>query len=322
MPSICSYLYELLVNACQDKICDGLLLSGGLDSTIVAHFLKPFYLITVLFDRNSPDGHYSSLVSSNYPGKHYKIYPSQQNIFENLIELIQEYKTFDPIFIKNTLVQMIGFKKSVELNIKTLALGDGADELFGGYNFLVNYIKDSNELNLKLNSLIDNMDFISFRLAKRYNLEIFLPFLNKDIVTFAKNLPPDKKISQHGTKYYGKFLLRQCFENIIGEELSWRTKQALERGSGMDGIVDIINTSINDQDFLKGKIESQNEKVRIRDKEHLYYYKIYRRFYKPPFKDYKQTTSSNSLCQGCNSIFIYSGNFCKVCGFYPNIFHK
>ncbi len=298
---------------------DGILLSGGLDSSILAYHIKPKYSITIAIDKDSPDYFYSSLIAKKkYSFNHYRIIISYKEVLANIEELIEEFKTFDPIFLKNSVVQSIGFKIAKKIKINSLVIGDGADELFAGYNFLHKYIEEPQKLNEKINSIIQNMDFFSIKISNKIGLKIFLPFLQKEIVEFSNKISLKEKISQYNGIFYGKFFLRKCYEDILGKEIVWRRKNALEYGSGVTNLKYYIeNHILTDSDYIVEEEKAKLEGVVIRDKEHLHFYKIYRRFFRPPREDKHNELNIIKLCPYCKSIFPWKGNFCKVCGAFP-----
>ena len=171
---------------------------------------------------------------------------------ESLHELVRDFKTFDPIFLRNSLVQLLGFKEAKRLKSNTIILGDGADELFGGYNFLGKYLKTPEILQLKLNKIVQNMEFVSIIFSKKYDLGITTPFLDNAIIKFSQSLSVNEKISVYNSTIYGKFFLRRCFREILGDEITWRRKEALESGSGMNKIIPYLEDYITDEDFVEG----------------------------------------------------------------------
>jgi asparagine synthase (glutamine-hydrolysing) len=320
---------DIFSNICLKENHDGILLSGGLDSSIIAYHTRPRDAITITVDRNSPDYFYSSLViQKKYSINHHRTIVSFKEILSNIEELVKDFKTFDPIFLKNSVVQLMGFKTAKELKIKSLIIGDGADELFAGYNFLHQYVSESKKINQKINSIIKNMDFISIKLSKKIGLNIFLPFLEQEIINFSNLLTIDDKISRYNGMYYGKFFLRKCYEDILGKELVWRKKDALENGSGVTNVQKYIeNNLISDNEYSREiKKARLEDKVEIRNKEHLYFYKIYRKFFMPPIIDESHTNISldknQKKCPHCFTNFIWGGNFCKVCGAFPVYFNR
>jgi asparagine synthase (glutamine-hydrolysing) len=314
----------LLNSVCNIKNPDGLLLSGGLDSSILAYHLKPKNAITIIVDNceNSPDYYYSSLIQEKkYVKEHHKVIISFEDVIVNIEQLIKEYKTFDPIFLKNSVVQLIGFKFAKELKINSLAIGDGADELFAGYNFLHKYIGDFKKINNKIDYIIQNMDFFSVKFSNQNGFNIFLPYLEAEIVKYSKSIALQEKISSYNGILFGKFFLRKCYETIIGKEIAWRKKTALQDGSGVHKLEQYIeNNRLKDDGKYSRDLEKirSNEGVKIRSKEHLFLYKTYRRFYKAPVDEINSEIDENTKkCKSCSSLFIWNGNFCKVCGAFP-----
>ncbi len=315
---------ELFTGICAIEKHDGILLSGGLDSSIVSYHTRPSNAITILIDKNSPDYYYSSLLyENNFFKNHHIIFIDYNEIICNIEELVKDFKTFDPIFLKNSVVQLIGFKKAKELKIKSLVIGDGADELFAGYNFFHRYIHEPEIIAQKIKHVKKNMDFVSKAFSKKLKVNIFLPFLNPAIINFSDQLEIKDKISTYNGKYFGKFFLRKCYQELLGTEIVWRKKTALEDGSGVTNIKNyienfLITDLIYQREIKKIKLE---EKVELRDKEHLFFYRIFRKYFNEPRKEdsiHEQIEREKSKkCTYCNTNFIWDGNFCKVCGAFP-----
>jgi asparagine synthase (glutamine-hydrolysing) len=313
---------NILSNVCSRENHDGILLSGGLDSSILAYHIRPKHSITITLDKYSPDYFYSSLIANRkYSIDHHSVITTYNEVISNIEELVAEFKTFDPIFLKNSVVQLIGFRIAKNINISSLVIGDGADELFAGYNFLHKYIEEPQKLNEKINSIIQNMDFFSIKFSKKLGIRIFLPFLQTEIIEFSKKISIKEKISQHNGIFYGKFFLRKCYEDILGKEIVWRRKNALEIGSGVTNLKYYIENCIfDDSEYISEEEKAKSEGVEIRTKEQLYFYKVYRKFFKAPKEDKNNESNIIKKCPFCKSLFPWKGNFCKVCGAFPVVF--
>ncbi|MEJ7641397.1 MAG: asparagine synthase-related protein [Candidatus Nitrosocosmicus sp.] len=162
------------------------------------------------------------------------------------------------------------------------------------------------------------MDFFSIKFSNKLGLKIFLPFLQKEIAEFSQKVSIKEKISKKDGTFYGKFFLRKCYEDILGKEIVWREKNALEKGSGFTNIkYHIENNMITDSEYIVEEEKSKSEGVEIRNKEHLYFYKIYRKYFRPPREETPNESNTIKKCPFCKSIFPLKGNFCKVCGGYP-----
>ena len=317
MDDSCDKIRNLLDKACKSISSESILLSGGLDSSILLLYIKPQIAITIAINSLSSDYKYSSFIAKRFETRHNIIHPEDNVIIDCLEELISDYKTFDPIFLRNMVVQLIGFQKLIELGCKSVVIGDGADELFGGYNFLQRYHKEPKVLESKLQILIQNMNFVSINLAKKYRLNIHCPFLNEDIIKFAKSLSSSDKIAEYNGTIFGKFFLRRCFEDVLGKETVWRKKEALESGSGMSQFMSKFSTRISNEEYFEGCRVAKIDEVIIRNKEHLYYYQIYRKHFPAPINDPANQKLNFRLCSFCKSPFRWQGSFCKVCGSYP-----
>lgn len=303
--------------ACKTSQGELILLSGGLDSSILLYYIHPREAVTISINPSTSDYLYSTTIAKRYSINHHVVMPSIEVILENLEDLVREFKTFDPIFLKNSVVQLLGFKEAKRLNVNAIVLGDGSDELFGGYNFLSKYFNSPDILQSKLNEISQNMEFVSFKLSKKYNIGTRTPFLDDAIINFSQSLAVNDKIAIHKGIIYGKFFLRHCFRQILGDEIAWRRKEALETGSGINEISSYLENRITGNDFVEASRKAKNEGVLIRTKEHMFYYQLYRKFFDPPIHQIGDQSETCRRCPFCNTIFIWSGSFCKTCGAYP-----
>jgi asparagine synthase (glutamine-hydrolysing) len=311
-----SDIVNLLKKVCNSIPHEAILLSGGLDSSILLHLTQPKDAITITLNQYSNDLKFSALAVKGSKSNHHIINPDLNEITSNIRELVFMSKTFDPMFIRNNVIQLIGCKRAIELGRQTIIIGDGADELFAGYNYLHKYVNEPHILDKKINDLFNNMDFFSNRISNFYKIKVFLPFLEPQIIKFSKTLTTNDKISRYEGRLYGKFFLRERFLPLLGKEIVWRKKEALETGSGMTLYVSRLEELIEDEHYIVGVEEAANEGVIICNKEHLLYYNIYRQFFDPPYKDQTKSITSK-ICTHCNATWEWRGDYCKICGTYP-----
>lgn len=317
--SYCNKLYFMLKEIITKEKASGLLLSGGLDSSIIASFQKPQYTFTVTLDgSHASDSEYARLIANQYGTNHITIKLKTIELLKIEEKIIELFSTFDPIFIRNASVIFAGVQKAKELGVVTLMTGDGGDELFAGYNYLKRYFNDTKKLEEEVKRLWGIMHFPSVTIGNFFNVKVTSPFLDEKFIKFAKSIDISMKIGRYKNKLWGKFILRKCFENWQHlEKSAWREKEAQEEGSGFSKIGNYFeNRFLTSKEFID-EIQriKEMESVNIRNKEHLFYYITYRKYFSPPRSQIGLI--EQRICPDCNGSFMWNGKFCRRCGAYP-----
>ena len=317
--SYCNDLFILLKEIIIKEEAPGLLLSGGLDSSIIASLQKPEYTFTVILDGSqASDYKYAKLMAKKCGSTHFTIKIKTLELLQIEERIIELFRTFDPIFIRNSSVIFAGVQKANEIGVRTLLTGDGGDELFAGYNYLKRYHKDMRKLEDEVKRLWDIMHFPSETIGKFFDIKITSPYLDAKFMKFAKSIDISMKMGMYRNKLWGKFILRKCFEKWHHHEKhAWRLKEAQEEGSGFSRITDYLENQIfTNQEFLDEiRRIKKIEKVKIRSKEHLFYYLTYRKYFPPPRS--QKDLVEQKMCPDCKGIFMWGGRFCRICGAYP-----
>jgi asparagine synthase (glutamine-hydrolysing) len=317
--SYCNDLFFLLKDIIIKEKAQGLLLSGGLDSSIIACFQKPEYTFTVILDGSyASDYKYAKLMAKKCGSTHITIRIKTLELLQIEERIIELFRTFDPIFIRNSSVIFAGAQKANEMGVRTLLTGDGGDELFAGYNYLKRYYKDMRKLEDEVKRLWDIMHFPSETIGKFFDIKIISPYLDAKFMKFAKSIDISMKIGLYQDKLWGKLILRRCFEKWHHQEKhAWRIKEAQEEGSGFSRITDYLENQIFTNEKFLDEIKriKMFEQVKIRSKEHLFYYLTYRKYFPPP--GLQKNFVEQNRCPDCNCIFIWGGKFCRICGAYP-----
>src|SRR5919202_2751543 len=100
----CRKLKDLLYKSIQNNYADALLLSGGLDSSILACVAKPKVSFTVSLGDNAPDVEYARRVAAKYSEEHSVVKLTYEKLLEIIEELVKVLRTFDPLEIRNSSV--------------------------------------------------------------------------------------------------------------------------------------------------------------------------------------------------------------------------
>ena len=225
---------------------------------------------------------------------------------------IRILKTFDPMEVRNSAAIYMALKHARDSGGRIAMTGDGGDELFAGYSFLYNL--DLEELERKIRGIWRRMSFSSTTLGEALGIRVKQPFLDPEVLSFAEKLDSRFRIGFRDGRRYGKYILRMAFEGMLPEEIIWREKVPIEGGSGTSILSRILGERISDQDFDElRKRYLVEDGVRIRSREQLFCYQIYRELYGPPRPD----GSTEKICPMCHSNVPDDASYCKVCGAYP-----
>ena len=313
MPSLCTEraLKSNLKNIVSKYHDNSLLLSGGVDSSILCYLMRPKLSIVTSLGQNSQDLMHAKSVAKKYSQKHVECIVYFDDIVDIVPNVIKTFKTFDPLEIRNSSVIFFGIREAKDRGYDAVVTGDGADELFAGYNYLQRYFTDLEKLHQILVELWKIMRFSSKKIGQILGLSINTPYLEKSIYELATSIDVTEKVGEYNGKKWGKFILRKAFEQELGS-IVWRNKMALEQGSGFDQISKAFADLIDDKNYQREAKFAALDKVTVRDKEHLYYYRIYNSFFGCPGNQ----PCRSIRCSFCRSCLSYP-KYCYTCGAFP-----
>jgi asparagine synthase (glutamine-hydrolysing) len=292
---------------------NSLLLSGGLDSSILCYLMRPKFSVVISLGHNSQDLKYAKEIAKKYSQNHAECIVDFADIIEIIPQIIKTFKTFDPLEIRNSSVIFFGIREAKNNGYDSIVTGDGADELFAGYNYLQRYFTDLRKLQEILSDLWKIMKFSSRRIGMTLGVMVNTPYLEKPLYDFATGIDINEKVGEYEGKKWGKFILRKAFAEELGLTV-WRNKMALEQGSGFEQISHKFAELIDDEEFDKELNNVALKNVKLRDKEHLYYYKIYESFFGSPMNE----PCNAPRCPFCGSCLLHS-RYCYTCGAFPPI---
>jgi asparagine synthase (glutamine-hydrolysing) len=310
---LCRRLKDSIRTSVWDEVCDTVLLSGGLDSTIITAIRKPDYSITIGYGSEAPDLKYANETALKFVKKKITRILSTQEVLGLIEKVIGALKTFDPITIRNSVVPYAALEVANSNGFECVYTGDGGDEIFAGYNFLQRYVDSPFRLDGEISRLRAIMTFPTFSLGESQNVKIIAPFLNEKVVRVAELIPISDLVGFYRNEVWGKMVLRQCFRDELGDEICWRKKQAQEEGAGVTRIREIIENSCNDFSFVEEARMAKGKGVAIRSKEHLYYFKCFIR----NFSLKERCDCPELTCSGCGNCVSFLSNYCKLCGQFP-----
>jgi asparagine synthase (glutamine-hydrolysing) len=302
----------MLARSVERNRADAVLLSGGLDSSILASMVHPRYSVTSALAADAPDLVFARQVAKKYSAKHAEVIFTHERMLELVEMVVRILKTFDPIEIRNSVVALAGIAQAKSDGYSAIMTGDGGDELFAGYNYLSRYHDDFEKLTKELHRLWHVMHFSSLKLGENTGIEVKAPYLDPEFMRYAMSLEVEHKVGEHEGRKWGKFILRQCFEPELGSMIAWRPKLAQEQGAATDRFGTYIDGKIDDLTFANRARTAKSEGVNLRNKEHLHYYGLFRSYFAPPGED-----DCESRCPGCHGCIEPDRRYCRICGAFP-----
>ena len=262
------------------------LLSGGLDSSIVAAIVSKCYnkqLETYSIGLpGSEDLKYAKIVANYLGTKHTEIVVTEDDFFNAIPNVIYMIESYDTTTVRasvgNYLVAKYIAKNS---NAKVIFNGDGSDELMGGYLYMnksPNHIEFDKECKRLLSDIYLYDVLRSDRSISTNGLEPRTPFLDRKWVEFYLNISSQLRFESN--KKQEKFLFRKAFQNckLLPDEILWRRKEAFSDGvsSLQKSWYEIINHKVNMINVPTSNYFHNSPKTN----EQRYYRELFETYYK------------------------------------------
>jgi len=313
-----AHLRGLLENAVEHSTADGLLLSGGLDTSILSAVaakqgrrLHAFSVSVPGVD--SPDEPFVKMIAERCGFSLRVLRPDLDDLIALMPAVMQVLGGFDPMELRNSVVVWLALRAAREEGIKAVLTGDAADELFAGYSYIIRMPQE--QVRPYLDFLNGVMRFSSQPMGASLGVQARLPYLDPAVREFAQTMSRDDLVGKRHGLLFGKKVLREAFADLLPEEITWRLKTPIEYGSGSHALQKFVVDSISDEEFEAARIPlAADEGISLRDKEQFFYYRIYRQIFPPP----AEQTGGAKRCGACGgAVERFEQKYCRVCGAYP-----
>lgn len=251
----------------------GVLLSGGLDSSIVSAVAKKYAANRVESDgrqrawwpqlhsfavglEGSPDLAAAQKVADYIGTVHHEVHFTIQEGLDAIHDVIYHIETYDVTTIRASTPMYLLARVIRSMGIKMVLSGEGADEIFGGYLYF-HKAPNAKALHEETVRKLDKLHLYDCLRANKslaaWGVEGRVPFLDKEFMDVAMRLNPADKIS--GLKgRMEKWILRKAFEDFLPESVAWRQKEQFSDGVGynwIDTLREVASSFVSDEAFAK-----------------------------------------------------------------------
>jgi asparagine synthase (glutamine-hydrolysing) len=248
---------ESLENAVKRQLMSdvpyGVLLSGGLDSSVIsaiaAKFTLPLHSFAIGL-QGSPDLVAARRVSKHIGTTHHEIEYTVQEGLDAIRDVIYHIETYDVTTVRASTPMYLIARYIKSLGIKMVLSGEGADEIFGGYLYF-HKAPDAEEFHKetvrKLSKLHQYDCLRANKSLASWGVEGRVPFLDKEFMDVAMRLNPKDKMAGNGK--IEKYIIRKAFEDYLPHEIVWRQKEQFSDGVGyswIDSLKEIANKTVTD----------------------------------------------------------------------------
>ncbi|TQV74691.1 asparagine synthase B [Aliikangiella marina] len=259
----------------------GVLLSGGLDSSIVSAVAQLNAAKRVEDDqkspawwpqlhsfavglKGSPDLLAARKVADQIGTIHHEINFNVQQGIDALADVIYHLETYDVTTIRASTPMFLMARKIKSMGIKMVLSGEGADEIFGGYLYFhkAPNAKEFHEETVRKLERLHQFDCLRANKAMAaWGVEARVPFLDRKFLDAAMSISPEAKMcgmGANGQTKIEKHILREAFEGYLPEEILWRQKEQFSDGVGyswIDSLKDYADEVINDIEMRRAAID-------------------------------------------------------------------
>ncbi len=274
----------------------GVLLSGGLDSSITSAIAKIYAdkriesgdteaawwprlhsFATGL--EGSPDLAAARKVAEHLDTVHHEIIFTIQEGLDAISDVIYHLETYDVTTIRAATPMYLMARAIKAMGIKMVLSGEGSDEIFGGYLYFhkapsAKEFHEETVRKLKKLHLYDNLR--ANKSLAAWGIEGRVPFLDKEFLDVAMRLNPKDKMIDHNSddkRKMEKWILRKAFEDILPESVAWRQKEQFSDGVGyswIDTLKEVVEKEVSDEQLTNAQYRFP---INTPDTKEAFYYR-------------------------------------------------
>ncbi len=250
----------------------GVLLSGGLDSSVIAAITKRFASKRIESDdqdqawypqlhsfavglKGSPDLDAARKAAAHIGTIHHEVNFTIQEGLDAIRDVIYHLETYDVTTVRASTPMYLLARVIKSMGIKMVLSGEGSDELFGGYLYF-HKAPNAKEFHEETVRKLDKLHLYDCLRANKslaaWGVEGRVPFLDKEFMDIAMRINPEDKMIKDGKME--KWIVRKAFESYLPAEIAWRQKEQFSDGVGyswIDTLKAQAEEKVSDKDFAR-----------------------------------------------------------------------
>ncbi len=272
----------------------GVLLSGGLDSSVTSAIAKKYaekriesgdtkdawwpqlHSFSVGLE-GSPDLAAAQLVADHIGTVHHEIKFTIQEGLDAIKDVIYNLETYDITTIRASTPMYLMARVIKSMGVKMVLSGEGADELFGGYLYF-HKAPSAEEFHKETVRKLSKLHMYDCLRANKslaaWGIEGRVPFLDKEFMDVAMRInPQDKMINGERME---KWVIRKAFEKYLPKSVAWRQKEQFSDGVGyswIDTLKEVVDKEVTDEQLANAKYKFPIQTPT--SKEEYYYRSIF-----------------------------------------------
>ena len=275
IPALRASLEAAVKRQLMSDVPYGVLLSGGLDSSIIAAVTAKFAARRIesgdqqeawwprlhsfaIGLEGSPDLVAAQKAADHIGTVHHEIHFTVQEGLDAIRDVIYHLETYDVTTVRASTPMYLLSRAIKSMGIKMVLSGEGSDELFGGYLYF-HKAPDAKQLHEETVRKLGKLHLYDCLRANKslaaWGVEGRVPFLDKEFIDTAMRINPAEKLSgRSGGGRMEKWVLREAFKDLLPDEITWRQKEQFSDGVGyswIDSLKERCSALISDEQFSR-----------------------------------------------------------------------
>jgi asparagine synthase (glutamine-hydrolysing) len=258
----------------------GVFLSGGLDSSLVAAIMARQATETGQRVRSfaagvagSSDLRAARRVAEHLGLEHHERIYDADEVLDVLPAVVRSMEAYEPSLVRSAVPNYLLADLAAE-HVKVVLTGEGADEIFAGYDYLRDY-DDADELQAELVRSVEGLHNLNLqrcdRVTMAHGLEARVPFLDRDVIAVGQRVPIAWRLP--GEEGEEKRILREAFEGWLPADILWRRKEQFGDGSGTAAVTSVLAAElVPEPDWVSARVAGLPAP---RSREELAYQRIF-----------------------------------------------